>query len=122
MEKAGVVEEATLWRDLLTTNVMGTANTVLALKNKMIERKSGHIALVGSLACYATGFNTPYDASKMAILTLGRTLRIHLKPKGVAVTVILPGFVSTPMLGLVSLCSFLIIVQKVAYVNRLPSA
>ena len=39
----------------------------------------------------------PYAASKAAVRIYGEALRVELRPRGVRVSVICPGFVRTPM-------------------------
>jgi short-subunit dehydrogenase len=62
----------------------------------MLERGVGHIVAISSLAAYrglpgAAG----YSAAKAALTNMMESLMIDLKPHGVSVTVILPGFVRT---------------------------
>ena len=64
----------------------------------MLERKSGHLVAVSSMAAYkglpgAAG----YCASKAAVSVYCESLRIELWPRGVAVSCIYPGFIDTPM-------------------------
>jgi NAD(P)-dependent dehydrogenase (short-subunit alcohol dehydrogenase family) len=62
-------------------------------KVAMITSRMGSIADNGSGAYYG------YRASKAALNALGKTLAIDLKPKGVAVALLHPGFVQTRMVG-----------------------
>jgi short-subunit dehydrogenase len=77
-------------------NVEGTANCIEALLPDMLQRGSGHIVAVSSLAAYR-GLPTAaaYSASKAALSNMIESLRIDLKPRGIAVTLICPGFVRT---------------------------
>jgi short-subunit dehydrogenase len=65
----------------------------------MVERRSGHVAAVASLAAMlglpAAG---AYCASKSAVITLMESLRTDLYPLGVRVTTVCPSFVDTPMI------------------------
>jgi short-subunit dehydrogenase len=64
----------------------------------MIARGTGHVAAVSSLAGYrALPAAVEYGASKAAVIYLMDGLRFELAPKGVAVTLINPGFVRTPL-------------------------
>lgn len=89
------------WQDLQAvarTNFLGTLNTVAPLLDNMIARKSGQIAIVGSLA--ATGrlpFCPSYSAAKAGIETYGRALRRALKQHDIKVNVVSPGYVETAM-------------------------
>jgi NAD(P)-dependent dehydrogenase (short-subunit alcohol dehydrogenase family) len=56
-------------------------------------------ALISSLAAYYGLPRTPaYCASKAALKVYGEALRAQLAPLGIAVNVILPGYVDTPMI------------------------
>jgi short-subunit dehydrogenase len=64
----------------------------------MIARRSGHIGLVSSLAAIRPQPDLPsYSATKMAVRGYGVALRGWLKPHGVGVSMIYPGFVTSPM-------------------------
>jgi short-subunit dehydrogenase len=63
---------------------------------KMHEQKSGHIALIASVAGYRGLPNSlAYGASKAAMINLAESLYAELKPCGIDVSVINPGFVKT---------------------------
>jgi short-subunit dehydrogenase len=82
----------------MALNVDGVINAVAAVLPAMLARKSGHIALMGSLFGYA-GWpeNGSYGASKAAVINLAESLKLELDGTGVAVTIINPGFVDTPL-------------------------
>lgn len=83
---------------LMETNVLGLLNTVQPLLPAMMVRGRGQIALIGSIAGFVPLADAPsYSASKAAVLTYGLSLRDLLQPHGVGVTVICPGYISTPM-------------------------
>ena len=81
---------------VIDLNVIGTANCIEAVLPSMLERSAGHIVAMGSLASYR-GLPTAaaYSASKAALTNLMESLRIDLKPRGIDVTLLLPGFVRT---------------------------
>ena len=62
-------------------------------KVAMITSRMGSVSDNGSGAYYG------YRASKAALNALGKSLAIDLKPKGVAVALLHPGFVQTRMVG-----------------------
>ena len=65
----------------------------------MLQRGKGGIILVGSLIGYAAApFWSNYAASKAYLLTFGESLYYEFKQKGLDVTVLAPGYTSTPML------------------------
>jgi len=82
----------------MALNVDGVINGVAAVLPSMLARKSGHIAIMGSLFGYA-GWpeNGSYGASKAAVINLAESLRLELEGTGVDVTIINPGFVDTPL-------------------------
>ncbi|MEM9047277.1 MAG: SDR family NAD(P)-dependent oxidoreductase [Pseudomonadota bacterium] len=85
-------------RWIVETNLVGMLNTVEPLIPKMMARKSGQIALVGSIAALRPQGDEPsYSASKAGVHAYGVAIRGWLRKHGIAVTVINPGFVTTPM-------------------------
>lgn len=82
----------------MALNVDGVINGVAAVLPSMLARKSGHIAIMGSLFGYA-GWpeNGSYGASKAAVINLAESLKLELEETGVDVTIINPGFVDTPL-------------------------
>jgi len=82
----------------MTVNYMGAANVLGPLIPAMIARKAGHIAVIASVAGYrGLPQATAYAPTKAALICLCETLYLDLKRHNVAVTVINPGFVDTPM-------------------------
>jgi short-subunit dehydrogenase len=79
---------------MLSLNVMGTANCLEAVLPRMLHRQRGHIVAISSLAA-ARGLPgaAEYSAAKAALSTLLEGLRIDLKPRGIDVTTLSPGFV-----------------------------
>jgi NAD(P)-dependent dehydrogenase (short-subunit alcohol dehydrogenase family) len=95
-------------RLVFATNVDGVANTVLPALELMRVRPlpparfgrawRGQIAIMSSLAGFRGMPGAPaYSASKAAEKAWGEALSARLDDEGIAVTVILPGFVATPM-------------------------
>lgn len=87
-----------VFRDLWTLNVMGPIHALAALLPRMRARKSGKVALVSSLAGYA-GLPTSaaYGATKAALINMAEALRPELEREGVAIQIVTPGFVRTPL-------------------------
>ena len=87
-------ESAEVTRKIFAVNVGGVLNTVLPALEKMKKRGKGQIALLSSLAGYRGLPSAPaYSGSKNAVRAWGEALRGHLKPQGIEVNVICPGFV-----------------------------
>jgi len=94
----GEIETADESHALIETNVLGVLNAVHPLLPRMMSRGHGQIGLVGSLAGFFPLPDAPsYSASKSAVLTYGLALRSFLRRRGIRVSVICPGYVTTPM-------------------------
>jgi short-subunit dehydrogenase len=94
----GEIEPADDSHAVMETNVLGVLNTVHPLLPRMMSRGRGQIGLIGSLAGFIPLADSPsYCASKSALLTYGLALRDMLHPRGVGVSVICPGYVTTAM-------------------------
>lgn len=82
--------------DVVTLNLIGVANCIEAVLPGMLERRSGHLVATSSLAGYrGLPTSAAYGAAKAGLTNLMESLRIDLRPKGIDVTVIAPGFVQT---------------------------
>lgn len=83
---------------IMDTNLGGAFNTVVPLLPRLRERKSGHIVLMSSMAGFRGMPNAPaYSTSKTAVRAYGDALRPLLKPEGICVSTIFPGFIKTPL-------------------------
>lgn len=83
---------------IVTVNYIGMLNLIGAVLPNMLERKSGHLVGIASLAGFrALPTSAGYSASKAAMQTFLEAARVELKPKGVSVTIVNPGFVQTAM-------------------------
>lgn len=79
-------------------NVDGVLHTFAPVLPDMVERGSGQIVAVSSLAgLMGLPGGGVYSATKAAVQTLMQSFSITLRPRGVAVTTINPGFVRTPL-------------------------
>lgn len=82
----------------MSVNYLGAVYLVEALLPMMKARGRGHIALTGSVASYrGLPKSCHYGPTKAALTNLAETLSIELKPHGIDITLINPGFVETPM-------------------------
>ena len=84
------------WCHIIETNVQGLIRMTRAFVQPMLDRRSGHIVNIGSIAglkAYAT--MSAYTASKYAVHGLSETLRLDYAGKGIRVTEIMPGLVRT---------------------------
>lgn len=94
----GANEAADEIRNVLSININGTVETVLAVLPAMKARGRGQIAIMSSLAgLYGFPGASAYCASRAATRIWGQSLRAELAPLGISVCVICPGFVETRM-------------------------
>jgi NAD(P)-dependent dehydrogenase (short-subunit alcohol dehydrogenase family) len=85
-------------RALLAVNVDGVYGVIHAALPPMLARGGGHIGIFSSVAGYrGLPKALAYGPSKAAMINLAETLYLDVAPKGVAVHVINPGFVRTPL-------------------------
>lgn len=84
------------WNAMIDTNIKGLLNVTRIISAQMVERGSGHIVNLGSIAGtqpYENG--NVYCATKHAVHGLSQAMRIDLLSHGVKVTEIRPGMVET---------------------------
>jgi len=84
--------------EILTVNVLGAVATLETCKMIMLKQGFGHLVGITSVAS-ARGLpqSSAYCASKAALEVYLESLRIDLNNRGIEVTAIHPGFVSTSM-------------------------
>ncbi|MBN2284457.1 MAG: SDR family oxidoreductase [Deltaproteobacteria bacterium] len=87
-----------IFRRTMDVNYHGTVHVTKAVLPGMIERGSGHIINISSVAGFLGVFGyTAYCASKFAVMGFSDTLRAEVKPLGIRVSVALPPDTETPM-------------------------
>ena len=87
------------WHRVLAINVMGVVHGCRSFVPDMIRRGSGQVVNVSSAAGFgASPWMFAYSTSKFAVFGLSEGLRMELRPHGVGVTTICPGFINTPIL------------------------
>ena len=89
-----------LLESLVATNVYSAYHVTRAVLPKMMERKSGHIfnmCSIASLHAYANG--GAYSVSKFALYGFSKNLREEMKPHGIKVTSVHPGAVMSDSWG-----------------------
>lgn len=83
------------FRRQFETNVFGVIRTIRATLPDL-EKARGRLAIIGSVSPFAiTPGTVNYAMSKAAVGALAQGLEIELAPKGIAVTLVLPGFVES---------------------------
>jgi len=84
------------WERMIDTNVKGLLYVTRAVAPLMVDRNSGHIFNIGSIAgkeVYENG--NVYCASKFAVDALSKSMRIDLLKNNIKVTQIAPGMAET---------------------------
>jgi NAD(P)-dependent dehydrogenase (short-subunit alcohol dehydrogenase family) len=85
-------------RAVFAINLFGQLNTVEPAIPSFVARRSGVVAFVGSMmGLRAMHFSPTYCATKAALHSCATSLRAKLAPHGVDVSLIVPGWVDTPM-------------------------
>lgn len=91
-------------RDLVAqtvrVNLLGAITTLEAALPAMLARGDGRLAAIASLAGLApTPSAAAYGATKAGLVAYCRALSAEVRPRGVSVTCVCPGFVRTPMIA-----------------------
>lgn len=88
------------WNDIIDVNLRGVVNGIQAAYPVMIRQGFGHIVNTASMAGLITmTAQAGYSATKHAVVALSQTLRLEAERHGVAVSVLCPGVVRTPILA-----------------------
>ena len=95
----GAAFDAERAASVFQTNVIGVSNALGAVLPGMVARRRGHVCAVSSLGgLLSLPAGGAYCASKAAVATLMKSIRVDVEPHGVRVTTVYPGFVDTPMI------------------------
>jgi short-subunit dehydrogenase len=86
------------FEQMVKVNLLGVTYAFEAVMPSMLDRNSGHLVAISSMAAYkGLPGSAGYCATKAAVYTYCEGLRIELYGRGVAVTCVCPGFVATEM-------------------------
>lgn len=85
------------WRWVLDVNLMGVLYGVRSFLPRMrAHGEGGHFVNTASMAGMISGMGlSPYSASKFAVVSMSEGLAVELKPLGIGVSVLCPGWVQT---------------------------
>lgn len=85
-------------KKVVDINLLGAVNAVHAVVPDMIERGSGQLVAISSLAGFrGLPKSAAYSASKAGMTAFFESVRLDLADKGISVTIIQPGFIKTPL-------------------------
>ncbi len=85
-------------RRLVDVNLMGVLNVVHAVLPMLLKQGAGGIGIVSSVAGFrGLPQSLAYGPTKAALINLAETLYLDLRGRGLAIHVINPGFVKTPL-------------------------
>lgn len=96
-------------KKVIDINLIGAVNSVAAVLPPMLERKSGQLVAISSLAGFrGLPKSAAYSASKAGMTAFFESVRLDVQNRGISVTIIQPGFIKTPLTsGRVSKMPFL---------------
>jgi short-subunit dehydrogenase len=98
LETSALDYRADTMNTVLNVNLLGVSNSIAAVLPGMLARRRGHLVALSSLASY---LGMPrllgYCASKSGVNAIMEGVRGEVKPLGVHVTTICPGWIRTPM-------------------------
>lgn len=93
-----LTEDPEAVRAIIATNLIGVLNTVEPLIRPMAQRGAGHLALVGSIAgVRGLPYSPAYCITKSGVQAYAESIRPRLEARGVIVSLIVAGFVKTPL-------------------------
>ncbi|MFZ4930338.1 SDR family NAD(P)-dependent oxidoreductase [Chryseobacterium sp. Mn2064] len=85
--------------EMLQTNILGTANCFEAARKVMKGQQEGKIAVIASVSGILEYENSSlYTKTKRSVIQIADAYRRALKPFGISVTTIAPGYVNTEKL------------------------
>ena len=97
----------------IETNLTGAMATIDASANYFLEKGSGHIVGVASVAAFrGMPRSASYSASKAGLAVYLEALRAETYRKNIDITVLYPGYIDTPLNNMLKNRPFLIPVEK----------
>jgi len=90
--------DVALFQKMINEHLLAPVHTIQAVLPSMVERKSGHIVNIASIAGLGGApYITAYVAAKHAELGLTRALAAEFRPQGISVNAVCPGYTDTDM-------------------------
>lgn len=95
-----IEQDFQIFREMMEINYFGSLYPTKLILPGMIERGSGHIVFISSVAGFAGIYGyAAYGASKFAVVGLADVLRVELKPHNIKVSLVFPPDTNTPQLA-----------------------
>ena len=95
---AGEKEDLHTFKRVIEINLFGVIHTFLPFIKVFKKQKSGQLVGIASVAgIRGLPGSGAYSSSKAALINYLESLRIEMKPLGIHVTTIAPGYIHTPM-------------------------
>lgn len=89
-----------IFRELMAVNYLGTVYVTKAVLPGMLQRGSGYLVNISSMAGLIGVFGySAYGASKFAVRGFSDVLRVELKDRGIVVSIVYPPDTDTPQLA-----------------------
>jgi 3-oxoacyl-[acyl-carrier protein] reductase len=85
-------------RRILRVNLEAPVELIRAVSRQMIERKSGRIVNVASVAAFTAHTDLWYGVTKAGVVSFTRSFASYLGPHGIQVNAVAPGPVETELL------------------------
>ena len=93
-----LAEDPEAVRAIIATNLVGVLNTAEPLIAPMCARGEGQLAFVGSIAgLHGLSYSPAYCVTKSGVHAYAESIRPRLERRGVIVSLIVAGFVKTPL-------------------------
>jgi NAD(P)-dependent dehydrogenase (short-subunit alcohol dehydrogenase family) len=85
------------WERIVSTNLLSVVRSNAAFLPLLLRQGSGHIVNTASTAgLFAYAYERlPYSATKAAVIAVSEALALYLRPRGIGVTCLCPGPVTT---------------------------
>ncbi len=92
-------QDVSEWQRMLDVNIAGVLNGIKLVLDGMIERQSGTVINIASVAGIKPGPNLAiYSGTKFAVRAISESIREEVAPHNVRFSVISPGLVETELL------------------------
>jgi short-subunit dehydrogenase len=97
-ETSALTFDAAMMAKVIEVNLIGVSNSIAAVLPGMVERSSGHIVAISSLASYrGVPKMLGYCASKSGVNAIMEGLRVEVARHNIYTTLVCPGWIRTPL-------------------------